>query len=294
MKKSLIFLIIIIIIAVATYVLFLKPDKPIAILNVEQGFVQVKTNNDWVQAQNGMEIKKNTLIKTSVNSKASVIFFNNNIIRLDENTEISVNEMISKSTSDKISIYQNSGQTWTKIIKLSGVETDYEIQTPTTIASVRGTAFTTQTLQDGSSKLLVSKGNVKLSSYRIENEKLVIIGTRDIKESEKINVTKSKLDELIVERKTEVSDWERENLEKDEQFRREARVRRMLQKSFILRQLMKQNNLSFQELVDLLEKYEKGEIELKIFTQKGEKLQELTKKQLSELIKKVKQEEVEE
>src|SRR3989344_4476975 len=185
MKKAFILLVILVIIALVAFFLFFKQVKPIAVLNIEQGEVQIKTTNDWTQAQNGMEILKNTVIKTGSNSKASIIFFTNNIIRLDENTEISINELISKTNLNKVSITQNIGQTWTKIIKLSGVETDYKIQTPTAIASVRGTAFSLKVTRD-ESLLRASQGKVDLSSYKTQDNKKIILDTKEVKKSEKI------------------------------------------------------------------------------------------------------------
>jgi len=294
MKKAFILLVILVIIALVAFFLFFKQVKPIAVLNIEQGEVQIKTTNDWTQAQNGMEILKNTVIKTGSNSKASIIFFTNNIIRLDENTEISINELISKTNLNKVSITQNIGQTWTKIIKLSGVETDYKIQTPTAIASVRGTAFSLKVTRD-ESLLRASQGKVDLSSYKTQDNKKIILDTKEVKKSEKVTVDKGSIDQPItIENIIDETDWEKENKEKDAQFLKEARAKRMLQGSLIIRQIQKQENLTIEELVELLEKYEKGEIELKIFTEEEGKLQELTKKQVDELIEKTRQEEIEE
>ena len=79
-------------------------------------------------------------IKTGENTSASIILFESSIIRLDNNTEITIKEILQQEGKTSVKIKQDSGRTWNTVLRMSGID-DYEVHTPTTVASVRGTSF---------------------------------------------------------------------------------------------------------------------------------------------------------
>lgn len=109
------------------------------------------------------------LIVTASDSRAFLIFEDNSSVLLNAETEL----LIEAASRDDDSIFtrlkQEAGQTWTRVKKLTGVETDLELETPETIASVRGTAFDTQIYSD-SQKFGVEEGQVKWSLKDGEEE----------------------------------------------------------------------------------------------------------------------------
>lgn len=97
-------------------------------------------------------------VKTGPSEEKIVNFPNSSELRLDENTEIK----IKNATTDKVSIYQTLGRTWSRVIKLLGTQS-YEIQTPTALATVRGTSFAV-TLDD----IFVDEGEVMVGGKLIK------------------------------------------------------------------------------------------------------------------------------
>lgn len=97
-------------------------------------------------------------VKTGPSEEKIVTFPNSSELRLDENTEIK----IKNATTDKVSIYQTLGRTWSRVIKLLGTQS-YEVQTPTALATVRGTSFAV-TLDD----IFVDEGKVAVGNQLIE------------------------------------------------------------------------------------------------------------------------------
>jgi len=154
-KKPILWVVLILIIAIIGFVvstLFVSATTA-AILYVESGTVQVDAGSGWQAAQDEMELKLDYKVKTSAGSSASIALYEGEIIRLSENTEVSISEL----TKESVKINQSSGSTWNKITKISGIK-DYSVETPTTVATVRGTGF--GVLIGGETNLLVGEGIV--------------------------------------------------------------------------------------------------------------------------------------
>ena len=110
-------------------------------LIIESGTVQVKhAGESWISAENGMILYQSDSVKTGDNASASLILFESSIIRLDSNTEVTLREIIQQEGETSVKIEQDLGRTWNTVRNISGID-NYEVQTPTTIASVRGTSF---------------------------------------------------------------------------------------------------------------------------------------------------------
>jgi len=80
-------------------------------------------------------------IRTGKNAIAYIIFTDNSSVSLDENTQIEVRDV--RDTKDQYSnkIEQIFGRTWSRVENLVGQKAKYELETPNTLAAVRGTQF---------------------------------------------------------------------------------------------------------------------------------------------------------
>ena len=112
----------------------LRESDTVALLYVDSGEVQVDTGSGWNAAVDQMELSKNAKVKT-LDGKASIVFFDQDVLTLQPNTEI----ILSQLSSNNIEIDQKSGETWNRVEKLAGRE--YTVSTPTSVATVRGTGF---------------------------------------------------------------------------------------------------------------------------------------------------------
>ncbi|GAG16301.1 unnamed protein product, partial [marine sediment metagenome] len=125
-------------------------------------------------------LKENYKIKTLNDGKASIVFYESDILRLEENTEIDLQEI----SEEKISIKQNLGDTWSRILRLTGKE--YEIETPTTVATVRGTGFSVSIKEES---VVVGDGTVSVKSKAEDISK-------DIEANKKAKIVAGKLQKL--------------------------------------------------------------------------------------------------
>ena len=174
-------------------------------LRVDDGMVEV-LQGAWHPAITGMALKQGDAIRTK-EGKATVIFFGANLLRLDANTEVKLTAV--DEDEAKVIIAQSSGRTWNRVIKaqentlaeavnLKGIRY-YELELPTAVATVRGTAFATD------AKGMISVVHGKVAVTKGEEEKLVEQATAII--TEKISVVPLQKDA-----------WIAENQKKDDEF----------------------------------------------------------------------------
>jgi len=128
-----------------------------AMLYVDEGAVEVDSGNGWVASQDGMELSINDKVRT-LEGKATIVIFEGEMTRLEPNTEVSIKELSLQSTT----ISQNSGSTWNRLTKLGGVA-EYNVETPTTVATVRGTGFG-MIISGSQNDMLVGEGTVSFGA----------------------------------------------------------------------------------------------------------------------------------
>jgi len=211
-RKKILFLVVpaIVILCIIGFILLMPGSDTVkAQLIIESGDIQVKHDGgSWVSAQNGMDLYQSDSIKTGVNASASIVFFKSSIIRLDSNTEVSIQEIIQSDDGANVKIKQDAGRTWSTVAKISGIDS-YDVQTPTTIASVRGTAFDVHIKSDGKTEVGVGRGIVNVS--RLEDGK--VVETINVNKDEAVTVTTDKNLEI---KTFEKDNWVLDNQQKDE------------------------------------------------------------------------------
>ena len=126
-------IVLVIIVSLATMV---SSRTRVAFLNIESGNVEVDQGKGWTSAEDGMELSLEDKVKTGEDGSAVIVLYESILVELDPNTEVSI-EQLSK---DKVKLNQQSGSTWNKFAAISGIKS-FEVETPTTVATVRGCEF---------------------------------------------------------------------------------------------------------------------------------------------------------
>lgn len=158
MRKLVVLLLLVLIACAPAQAPVKKESKAsIAMLAVQSGEVFVNGG----PASAGMELKEGDSVKTGAKAKASVVFFDSSILRLNENTEIVVKDIVSQG-GKKVTLEQTAGQTWSRVLKISGIK-EYSVETPNTVATVRGTGFSIS-VGDGDTTVAVKEGKVHVAS----------------------------------------------------------------------------------------------------------------------------------
>jgi len=211
MKKGLLIGLIVLALIILFVVITRASSGPMATLLINKGTVQVDKGLGWTDATNGMIMKEGYKVQTLAGSRATVVFMESTVIRLNENTEITLKN-INKTS---VSLIQQIGQTWTKMLKMSGIS-DYEIETPDAVATVRGTAFAV-TVQNGTSEIGVSEGVVKTDSYKIENGVHQIVASLDVGANRSLEVSSDNLGTLET-KPLQMDSWIEENNQADQDY----------------------------------------------------------------------------
>lgn len=179
MKKLIIFGIILLIALIVFTVLGVRavtatPDleTPEVILEIEEGGVEVwpADGSTWERAKDGAILSAGDRVRTLENSSASIIFYDNSVMRLDESTEIQISELAIDSENyldQKVGVELIVGRAWSRIMNLLDLDSSYEVQTSSVVATVRGTAFTMSVDDRGEAEIDVTENMVDLTMYQV-------------------------------------------------------------------------------------------------------------------------------
>ena len=211
MKYFLIIAVVIMVCIIGIFWFLQGSDVAQAQLIIESGEVYVKhAGGSWVEGNSGMLLYQSDSIKTNNNSFATVVLFESSVIRLDSNTEIMIKQIIDSKEGKNVLIQQDSGRTWNTVLKISGIDS-YEVQTPTTVATVRGTSFDVHVYINGTTDTGVSRGIVVISSHKDGQ----IIDTIEIFINESVTVDPAFISESLKKKFFEKDDWVVDNEQKD-------------------------------------------------------------------------------
>lgn len=140
---------------------FSEESNPVlAVVVSYSGKTSVIRSNQTLTATRGMQLMANDDIQTSAQASLQMMFKNAVNINLKENTRIVLNNPNGEN-NNVFSLTQYVGTAITKVMQLvDGMR--FEINTPTTVADVRGTEFTTMIADDGTTGVLVEQGTVSV------------------------------------------------------------------------------------------------------------------------------------
>jgi hypothetical protein len=160
---SIIGVIAVVLVAVVTFWAYSVPAATTAILYIESGTVEVDQGSGWAAGSDEMELSQGAKVRTK-EGEASVVLLSGEVLHLEPGTEISLSEV----SNSKISIKQLAGETWNKVTRISGISS-YEVETPTTVATVRGTE-----LFVGMDSVTVGEGEVEAGFTQQPSKKILL------------------------------------------------------------------------------------------------------------------------
>lgn len=260
-KKKFLLIIPIIGIVVFAYLYFtvLSPPVTVAELIIDSGTVQVMhPGGDWIQGQNGMLLGQGDSVRTLEASEAAIIFFESSILRLGPETEIEIQKLDPTPDSTYIEIKQELGQTWNKILKLSGIDS-YQVETPTTVASVRGTGFSIKVLTDGETEVKLMAGELNTSTYRLEAGKKKILSRLALKKEQMVRVKPAELEAPLKALAIIRDEFIERNALKDEEFIQNVKTKLLKRFSTVLPLIRDRYGLTQQQVEQGFDKYLRGE-----------------------------------
>jgi VCBS repeat-containing protein len=146
--------------------------SPLAVLSAAAGNVSVINGgtDSWTGAQIGISLDTGDGVRTGDSSSAGITFLDGSTLELQANTEIEIVSLeISTDTDTKtITLQQTIGTTISRVTKLLGTASSYAIETPTGVASVRGSILIVQILEGGTTLATNQEGDISFSWEGVE------------------------------------------------------------------------------------------------------------------------------
>lgn len=232
-----------------SYIRMTASPTRVAVLNIEEGNVQVDTGKGWIAATDEMDLSVDDKVKTGQNSQASIVLYESIIISLEPSTEIGILDLAKQN----IALKQDSGETWNKFTALAGVG-GLSIQTPTTVATVRGTAFGV-----GMTSLMVGEGKV---DYTFDGE------TMTVEQDEKAELETVAQDgtskKKMVKKALTQTDQDKiaGKMQRTVKILKKLREMEVKKNSFIANQLQKRYNIDEAKIKEYLDRADAGEFNL--------------------------------
>ncbi|KYK24163.1 hypothetical protein AYK25_06320 [Thermoplasmatales archaeon SM1-50] len=249
---------IIVLCGIGFWLLTQSPSLIKAQLVIDTGTVQVRhSDGAWVSANNGMLLNQNDVVKTGDNTSASIILFESSILRLDSNTEVTLQEIIQQAETTDVKIWQDEGRTWNTISRISGIDS-YEIQTPVAVASVRGTSFYVHVWSNGKTTVGVGTGVVNVSlikEYLVQNFTW-------LKKNESVTIDPEAPGQSLLILPFVKDDWILQNQQKDDQMRENEKAALYKRLEPYIPQIKEQYGIDDQEIEILVDAYLDGDFEL--------------------------------
>ena len=132
----------------------------VAIIKKTRGKVQIKSNpGKWADAQRGKSLKSGDALRTGKDGFAAIAFLDDaSTLKVTSNTSISIEGKVEQKKINK-RIQMEIGDLLAKVTKQKGT---FEIATPTSVASVKGTEFWTLVDEQGNTVVIGIDGLVAL------------------------------------------------------------------------------------------------------------------------------------
>jgi hypothetical protein len=157
LHASLIVLVIILLAGASLYSM-VASDTTAAFLYIDEGNVMVDKGNGFEFGENEMKLSAGDVVKTGENSGATIIFYESDVMNLGSNSEVVIDVLMPEEVKSTL----NEGEAWNRIARITGTRT-YSVQTPTSLATVRGTSFMVE-VEDETDSLFVGDGLVNTKS----------------------------------------------------------------------------------------------------------------------------------
>jgi hypothetical protein len=144
----------------------------LTILSITEGNVSVMKAGtaSWTEAEEGMSLGVGDSIKTGDDSSAEITFFDGSTIELEAGTEIEIASLdISPDTgSTTIILEQTIGNTISRVTKLLDPASRYEVETPSGVVAVRGSAMQVYVIEDGTTWIINLEGDIWAVAQGVE------------------------------------------------------------------------------------------------------------------------------
>ncbi|MBF0224503.1 MAG: FecR domain-containing protein [Desulfobacterales bacterium] len=149
------------------------PIKENAYITYLEGDIRVchSGNNVFEPVEVNSNIKEGDEIQVGSQSKAEIITFDNDVIRVSENTKLKINKLENNTIqkTQKKGFFVACGRMWNQAKTLFNPNSEYVVKTPNAISGIKGTAYDINIDSSGNTKFKTYSGAVKIWKPQVES-----------------------------------------------------------------------------------------------------------------------------
>ena len=190
-------------------------------LNIITADVSVKQGNlDYQIVTESLSLAEGDMIKTDKNGEAEILIGDGAVIRLAPETELVINKTnLDSLWEQNVNVAVNQGKIWFRIIKIFDEGSSWEVETPTVVATVRGTAFGLEISDDDNVDFVVAESEVFIREKEktIKGKEAVVVAGQKMTVARNFAIVKDQLN-LDDKKNPELRTWLNNNLELDKKF----------------------------------------------------------------------------
>lgn len=160
-----------------------------------QDTVEINQGLFWQQITQPVQIEAGTQVRTDELGVAQIIFADDSVLMIEPDTLITIEEHTVSATETHIRIFQEIGKTWSQVKKLLNPKSSYEIETQTTVATVRGTAFGVSVDENQTVDYIVAEGQIEAQVVERVGSKRKSLAQALVNSNQKIHWEKPQLEE---------------------------------------------------------------------------------------------------
>lgn len=176
-KKLLVLLIIVAVSPLVLYSYIAAISVRVAEVGSVTGTVNVQSaeTGKWAPAEKGMKLYEGDIVKTGTRSKIVILLDDGSQTQLTSMATLTMQKLRRGLRGQSTELDMEVGKNWTKVKKLDKKHDTFNISTPTAVAGVRGTYFSTEVEQTADSTFDVFEGEVVVSMKSNPNEKVTLL-----------------------------------------------------------------------------------------------------------------------
>ena len=139
-----------------------EPEMDLARLLVGEGRVETSMDGEsWEEIESEAVVEMGAWLLTGEETRAAVVFADGSVMKLDSQTQVQIRNVEFDGQKLSADVFQLFGNTWHRVRKLLDAHNDYSVETPTTVATVRGTVFSVG-VEQGLTEVVVVESQVEV------------------------------------------------------------------------------------------------------------------------------------
>jgi hypothetical protein len=135
-----------------------------AVATLVEGEVQMMSagSNGWQRLQVNAILKAGDTVRVLDQGRLELVLDNRSVLRLAANTTLELKEVERRRQKEKYHFALSVGKMWTRVTRLLGFGSTYQVETPTAITAVQGTVYDLHVDPSQLTRVRVHSGNVQI------------------------------------------------------------------------------------------------------------------------------------